>query len=164
MPEEQGDAVATRIPGRWVGIRTADCVPLLLADTAHRAVAAVHAGWRGTLANIAGTAIDQMREVYGTQSEDLLVAIGPCIAECCFEVGPEVAEQFEPLLKFETLPSHVDLVEANLRQLLAAGVPAEHVDVADLCTMCEADQFHSWRRDREASGRMVSAIRISERS
>ena len=158
----QADALVTNNPGHWIGVRTADCVPILLADTRTHAVAAVHAGWRGTVANIVGAALEKMRETYGTEPGAVVAAIGPCIAECCFEVGPEVAEQFEPLLKFDEVPSHIDLVEANLRQLVSAGVQPEHIDVAELCTMCEEDEFHSYRRDRDESGRMVSAIRASE--
>jgi polyphenol oxidase len=155
-----GDAVVTDRPGHWIGVRTADCVPLLLADTRHRAVAAVHAGWRGTLANIVGATLEKLRETYGTDPSDVIAAVGPCIGECCFEVGPEVAEQFQPLLRFESLPSHIDLVEANLRHLVAGGVPPERIDVSELCTMCDEAEFHSYRRDRDASGRMVSAIQV----
>lgn len=155
----KGDALVTDSPGHWIGVRTADCVPILLADTRTHAVAAVHAGWRGTVGNIAGATLQKLAETYGTKPAEVTAAIGPCIAECCFEVGPEVAEQFATLLKFETLPSHLDLVEANLRQLVSAGVLPEHIDVAELCTMCDAEEFHSYRRDKEESGRMVSAIR-----
>jgi YfiH family protein len=157
-----GDAVVTRTPGNWIGVRTADCVPMLLADTGKRAVAAVHAGWRGAVAGVVGAAVTKMGEVYGTDPDDLVAAVGPCIAECCFEVGPEVAQQFKPLLHFETVPSHIDLVEAVLRQLVASGVAPERIDVADLCTMCDEVEFHSFRRDAETSGRMVSAIRVAQ--
>jgi YfiH family protein len=158
----EGDALVTRIPARWIGIRTADCVPVLLADTRNRAVAAVHAGWRGTIADITSATLRKMSEVYRTDPGNIVAALGPCIGECCYEVGPEVARQFHADHESETLPSHVDLVEANLRQLLAAGVAPERIDVAGLCTMCEEEEFHSYRRDREASGRMVSAIRVLE--
>lgn len=158
----QGDAVVTDKPGHWIGIRTADCVPILLADTRTHAVAAVHAGWKGTVANVVGSALRKLSETYGTTPQDVAAAIGPCISECCFEVGPEVAQQFEDLFRFETLPSHIDLVEAALRQLVGAGVLPERIDVSELCTMCEEDEFHSYRRDREESGRMVSAIRVIE--
>ena len=158
----EGDALTTREPGQWIGVRTADCVPLLFADTENRAVAAVHAGWRGTLADIARATLRTMQETWGTKPEHVVAAIGPCIGECCFEVGPEVAEQFSQQFGHETLPSYIDLVEANLKQLLAAGLSPERLDAADLCTMCEEEDFHSWRRDREASGRMVSAIRVTK--
>jgi YfiH family protein len=90
----QADAVATCAPGLLLGVQTADCVPILLADTRRRAVAAVHAGWRGTLARIATKAVGRMRMVFGTRPGDIVAAIGPAIRRCCYEVGPEVAQAF----------------------------------------------------------------------
>ena len=155
----QGDGLITRERGRWIGIRTADCVPVLLADVNHRAVAAIHAGWRGTAGKIVRVALDQMHQRYGTTSEDVRAAIGPCIAQCCFEVGPEVGAEFPN--EFQSDPPRVDLVRANQRQLLEWGVDTAAVDIAGLCTMCDSGEFESYRRDREQSGRMVSAIRIA---
>jgi polyphenol oxidase len=155
----EGDAVITRTPGHVIGVRTADCVPILLVDPAHRAVAAVHAGWRGTVQNIVGKTVERMREEYGTRAGDLLAVIGPCIGECCYEVGPEVAAQFDQLLPDRADPRHLNLEEANRRELVAAGVPSEAIEPGSLCTKC-GEEFHSWRRDKEASGRMVAAIGI----
>jgi polyphenol oxidase len=152
----QGDALVTATPGNRVGIRTADCVPILMADPVKRAVAAVHAGWRGTVAEIARRAVDRMVERFDTKAADIRAAIGPCIAQCCFEVGPEVAERFG----MPAERSRIDLVEANRRHLLAAGLPEANIDIAGLCTACDAERFHSFRRDKEASGRMVAAIGI----
>jgi YfiH family protein len=157
----QGDALITSISGRWIGIRTADCVPLLLADSQRPAVAAVHAGWRGTVANIAGEAVRRLAANYGSRPQDLLVAIGPCIAECCFEVGPEVAERFRELFPERSALARVDLVEANRRQLLSAGLAPENIDESGLCTACSPAEFHSYRRDKEAAGRMTSAISVA---
>jgi polyphenol oxidase len=157
-PPCEGDALVTAEPGVFAGIRTADCVPILLADPVRRAVAAVHAGWRGTAANIAGEAVRKLRDEFGTESKDVIAAIGPCIAECCFEVGPEVAAQFHE--HFPGATNRVDLVEVNRRQLVEAGVSSGNIDISGLCTVCDPAEFHSWRRDREASGRMVSAIGI----
>jgi YfiH family protein len=89
-----GDAIATREPGFLLAVQTADCVPILLADTKRRAVAAVHAGWRGTLARVAEKALGCMRREFGTQPEDVIAALGPSIGRCCYEVGPEVAQAF----------------------------------------------------------------------
>jgi polyphenol oxidase len=89
-----GDAIATRQPGLLLGVQTADCVPILLADTAKRVVAAIHAGWRGTLARIAAKTLGRMRQEFGTRPEDVVAAIGPAIGRCCYEVGPEVALAF----------------------------------------------------------------------
>jgi YfiH family protein len=156
----EGDALITAVPGQFIGIRTADCVPLLIADRNRRVVAAVHAGWRGSAAGIAGKTVRRLSDEYGTNPIDLLVAIGPTIGQCCFEVGPEVAAQFEPYIPGSALLDHIDLVEANMRQLLSVKVQRDNIDASCLCTACSPGEFHSWRRDRERSGRMVAAIRI----
>jgi YfiH family protein len=90
----RADALAARAPGLLLGVQTADCVPILLADTRRRAVAAIHAGWRGTLARIAVKALGRMRMEFGTQPKDVVAAIGPSIGRCCYEVGAEVAQAF----------------------------------------------------------------------
>jgi polyphenol oxidase len=149
----EGDALVTaqaRVP---VSIRTADCYPILLADTRNRAVAAVHAGWRGTAGRIAIRTIEQLQECYGTEPADLRVAIGPGIGGCCYQVGIEVARQFG-LEEAGT----IDLAEMNHRLLVENGVAAEHIDVLGGCTQCDAHLFHSFRRDKERAGRMVSWI------
>jgi polyphenol oxidase len=159
-PPEHGDAIVTRDPARWVGIRTADCVPLLVADPIHRVVGAIHAGWRGTVAEIASRTVETMASEFDSKPETLIAAIGPCISECCFEVGPEVAHHFERLFPERTEFGHVNLPEANRRQLIAAGLSGTNIDVSNLCTACDSAEFHSYRRDRELSGRMVAAIQI----
>lgn len=155
----EADAVVSDAPGEWIGIRTADCVPVLLADPVHQCVAAVHAGWRGTVASITAKTVVQMREEFGTDPENLIAAIGPCIGSCCFEVGPEVAAEFGTLFPEKVILTHFDLAEANRRQLTQAGVPSGQIDQARMCTACSREQFESFRRDREHAGRMVSSIR-----
>jgi YfiH family protein len=151
----QGDALLENVPGDLIGIKTADCLPLLLADEEHRAVAAVHAGWRGTVQNIAAEAVRRMAAEFGSRPAYLHAAIGPGIGKCCYEVGAEVAAQFG-----EQGPCHIDLLEVNRRQLLAAGVPPGHIYAAGLCTKCDAADFHSFRRDKERAGRMLSFIGV----
>jgi polyphenol oxidase len=151
----QGDALLDNTAGAALAVKTADCVPLLLVDERKQAVAAVHAGWRGTVAGIAQRAVESMRERFGSEPADLHAALGPAIGECCYEVGPEVAAHFGREER-----THIDLVEANRGQLLAAGLSASRIYAAGLCTMCRADEFHSYRRDREAAGRMYSFIGI----
>ena len=152
---EEGDALVTREAGNWIGVRTADCVPILIADPEHRVVAAVHAGWRGTVASIVTRAVDKLTLEYRSDPGRLLVAIGPAIGPCCFEVGPEVACQFDSTART------IDLVKANSQRLLDAGVKPDHIDAMRLCTVCSGPgQFHSFRRDKEQSGRMVSAVCI----
>jgi YfiH family protein len=152
----EGDALLENTPGSVVAVKTADCIPLLLVDDAHRAVAAVHAGWRGTAAQIAQRAVGAMRSQFGTQPERLHAAIGPAIGNCCFEVGPEVAIQFGREGRV-----HIDLVEENRRQLLQEGVTPARIYASNLCTMCGAGEFHSFRRDRERAGRMYSFVGLA---
>jgi hypothetical protein len=151
----QGDALLEDTAGSVIAVKTADCVPVLLIDDRHRAVAAVHAGWRGTVGRIVEAAIEGMRARFGTLPADLDAAIGPGIGECCYEVGPEVAEQFGGQGR-----AHIDLPGANRRQLLNAGVTPERIYTSNLCTQCGAAEFHSYRRDGEAAGRMYSYVGI----
>jgi polyphenol oxidase len=157
---DQADALVSNEPGNLIGIRTADCVPILIVDPMNRVVAAVHAGWRGTVAEIAIGTVRRLIQEFNSDPGNLLAAIGPAIGPCCFEVGPEVAAQFQTGTLAE---GHmVDLPEANLRQLTGAGLSPDHIDVMRLCTVCSGpNQFHSFRRDQNRSGRMVSAIGIS---
>jgi YfiH family protein len=171
----EGDALLENTPGSVVAIRTADCLPILLVDDRHRAVAAVHAGWRGTVAGIAQRAVEAMCAQFGSLAGDLHAAIGPGIGQCCYEVGPEVAAQFgrqgaeaceaagestvgpEVAAQFGRQGrAHVDLGEANRRQLMDAGVTPERIYASNLCTMCRSEEFHSFRRDKEAAGRLYS--------
>jgi hypothetical protein len=152
----QGDALLENSPGAVVAIKTADCIPLLLADERNRAVAAVHAGWRGTVAGIAARAVEAMAREFGTRPEDLHAAIGPGIGKCCYEVGPEVAVHFG-----ESGRAHVDLAEANRRQLADSGIPGGRIYVANLCTQCRAEEFYSFRRDGEIAGRLYSFVGVA---
>jgi YfiH family protein len=159
----EGDALITSQPGTLVAIRTADCLPILIADPGQRVVAAIHAGWRGTIANISSDAIEILASQFGSHRADLIVVIGPGIGECCFEVGPEVASQFGTIFPERNDlegRANIHLASANLRQLAKAGVPAQQITVVEECTCCGSERYHSFRRDREASGRMLSAIGI----
>lgn len=156
-----GDALVTNRLGVPLAIRTADCIPVLIVDERRRAVAAVHAGWRGTAARIVVEAVRRMGREFGSAPEDLHAAVGPGIGECCYEVGPEVLEQLRAYLGQERLaPRKVDLKEVNRKQLEEAGVDGGRIYVAKLCTQCQPVLFHSFRRDKERAGRMVSAIAI----
>jgi YfiH family protein len=141
-------------------VRTADCVPLLIADPKRKVIAAVHAGWRGTVAGITARTIERLALDYETNPNDCVAAIGPSIGPCCFEVGPEVARQFTGFFPEALDLAHIDLIEANRRALIAAGLAPENIETANLCTMCDRQLFHSYRRDRDSAGRMVSAIGI----
>ena len=157
----EGDALISNRPSTLISIRTADCLPILIADMRNRAVAAVHAGWKGTVSGICVTTIQALQREYGSRAEDLRVAIGPGIGACCFEIGPEVAVQFKTLFPERddlVKRTRVDLAEANLRQLLGEGVIESQVSVAGICTCCTTDLYHSYRRDRDSAGRMISGI------
>ena len=147
----EGDALLENLPGSVVAVKTADCIPVLLVDERSRAVAAVHAGWRGTAARIAAGAVAAMAARFGTRAEDLHAAIGPGIGKCCYEVGPEVAVQFGGQGR-----GHIDLAAANRRQLEESGVTPQRIYASNLCTMCRGEEFDSFRRDQKAAGRMYS--------
>ena len=153
----EGDALLENQPGSVVAVKTADCIPILLVDERRRAVAAVHAGWRGTVARIAGEAVAAMERCFGTRAEDLHAAIGPGIGKCCYQVGAEVAARFGGQGS-----GHIDLADANRRQLEEAGVTGRRIYASNLCTMCRAEEFHSFRRDQDAAGRMFSFAGIRE--
>jgi len=152
----EGDALLTNRPGLALSVRTADCLPILLADVRQKIIAAVHAGWRGTAAGVAVNVLRKMQTEFGTNAADINVAIGPGIGPCCYEVGPEVAAEFGL-----TGRVHLDLAAENRRRLIAAGLPESQIETLDYCTRCRADLFHSWRRDGPAAGRMLSHIEIA---
>ena len=159
----QGDALICGVNGQLVGVKTADCVPILLVDPRRRAVAAVHAGWRGVLLEVASEAVTLLHKTFGTRAADLHVAIGPAIGFCCYEVGEEVAGQFQRLFPERRDlwgTARLDLPEANRRQLLELGVPQTHIHTASLCTRCNPAEFHSYRRDGSQAGRMLSAVGV----
>jgi len=156
----EGDALVTAKEAQIIGVRTADCVPVLFADAEKRVVAVAHAGWRGTVAEIARRTVERMRQEFGSDPRRIYAAIGPSIGPCCFEVGSEVARQFVPYFPNAARATHVDLKETNARQLLEMGMNPDHIDVSSLCTMCETERFHSFRRDKQMAGRMISAIGI----
>jgi YfiH family protein len=157
--EAAGDGLITNEPGVVVGIRTADCVPVLLADPSTHAVAAVHAGWRGSAQNIVSAAVDELVTRFGTHAQDLHAAIGPGIGVCCYEVSPDVAQQFGPWIPEYSgalAPMRIDLARVNAIQLARAGVT--NIWTAGECTFCSADRYFSFRRERQHAGRMMSFI------
>jgi YfiH family protein len=166
---ERCDALATNLEGVLLGVKTADCVPVILGDPRRRACAAVHAGWRGTLGGVVVRALAAMREEFGTDPSDVRAALGPAALGCCYEVGPDVVEPFRA--RFADADSLftptrdgralVDLHEANRRQLAGSGVAPGRVHALPLCTMCRPDLFFSYRQDRKLygrTGRLLSVI------
>jgi hypothetical protein len=158
-----GDAIICERPGVTVAVRTADCLPILIVDPRTRAVAAVHAGWRGAVAEIASKAVEAMKLEFGSRPEDLEIAIGPGIGACCFEVGPEVSAQFRAFYPERSDldgRAKVDLAETVIRQLGRNGVTRSQIDTLGLCCRCMPELFESYRRDRERAGRMAAAIGV----
>jgi YfiH family protein len=154
----EGDALVTNRPRVTVSVRTADCFPILLVDRRRRAVAAVHAGWRGTAAHIAIEALVRMRREFDTDPLDVAAAIGPGIGACCYEVGEDVARRFGM-----TEAGRLDLAAENERQLRNAGVTEIDrigIDGTRACTFCHPEHFYSWRRDRDKAARMISYVVI----
>jgi polyphenol oxidase len=187
-----GDGIITDTPGLLLAIKTADCVPVLVADVKLRVIGAFHAGWRGTVARIVQKGVGEMRRQLGSQPRDLRAAIGPSIRRCCYQVGPEVRAEFDSQFSYspdlfeevfdadaihvrypmlfltarapghsELGPElHLDLVEANRRQLEDAGLAAEHISIIDGCTACDTTRFFSHRAEFGKTGRMMAAIGI----
>jgi hypothetical protein len=156
------DAATAERPGLILGIETADCLPLLVVDPQRRAVAAAHAGWRGTAARVAEVAVRAL-VAEGSRPSDLVAALGPCIGACCYEVGEELRASFGPegAAFFRPGPRgrpHLDVRGLNLRQLLDAGLRPEAIHHVADCTACRADLYHSYRRDGRGAGRMINYV------
>jgi hypothetical protein len=188
----KADGLFTDEPGLLLAVLTADCIPVLVADRKRRAVAAFHAGWRGTVKRIVESGVGRMRLEFGSRPEDLIAAIGPGIGPCCYAVGEEVLSEFEsqfvyarelfrevyatdpvrnkyPMLFLtQRAPGHspigpglhVDLIEANRRQLLAAGLRPRAIQAVGGCTNCQPELFFSHRTSRGRAGRMMSVIGV----
>ena len=191
----QGDGLITSQPGILLVIQTADCIPVLVADVKKKAVAAFHAGWRGTVKRIVESGIGKMRVAFHSRPEDLVAAVGPGIAPCCYAVGEEVLTEFssqfayarelfhevsdsDPIRqKYPMLfltarapghsdlgPSlHLDLMEANRRQLVDAGLRPEAILVIGDCTRCQNNRYFSYRAEGGFTGRMLSVIGVRSR-
>jgi len=156
------DVIVSNASGVLAAVKTADCVPILIGDPKTRAFAAVHAGWRGTLATAVVVAVQRLKDEYGVRPENLRVAIGASAGPCCYEVGSEVIDAFTSRfgsgadLFTTTRPGHamVDLIKANRDQLQSAGVIPERIHTAPLCTMCRTDLFFSYRKEKNLHGKV----------
>ncbi|MDR1518207.1 MAG: peptidoglycan editing factor PgeF [Dysgonamonadaceae bacterium] len=167
------DACVTQEKGIFLCATTADCVPIILFDKSQKAIASIHAGWRGTVARIVEKTIEKMRRVYGTSPKNLLAGIGPAICLKNFEVGDEVVAEFNRKgfdLADENLSSlsrqigktHLNLPEINRRELVRLGVPESQIETAGYCTFVCPDLFFSARRQSVYSGRMLTGIKMKK--
>lgn len=165
LPEADGLLILEGEGSRQVAaVRTADCVPILLADRRGRSAAAVHAGWRGTAAGIAMRAVARFEEI-GIAAGDLLAALGPSIGPCCYEVGPEVLQAVAGGSGLAAGGGrHLDLAGANVAQLRSAGVGRESIFRAPWCTACTSELFFSHRRQGSSAGRLMACIGWAKRA
>ena len=160
------DAVMTNIPGVCVCVSTADCIPVLCYDVRNKAVAAIHAGWRGTVARIVEKTLKQMQSAYETRMQDVVAVIGPGISLQSFEVGDEVYQTFKDagfdmdIIARRYSKWHIDLWEANKLQLVSAGVNPDNIEVSGICTYTAFEDFFSARRLGINSGRIISGIML----
>jgi YfiH family protein len=158
------DALITNQPKLVLAVSVADCVPLLVYDTRNKAVAAIHAGWRGMAGGIISRTLTHMHIVFGTSGADCLAYIGPCIDECSFEVGEEVAVQFDAAYK---RPDHhtgkyfVDLKRAGAVQLQQCGIPSEQIEISPFSTVLHNEDFYSHRLEKGTTGRLMAVIGIT---
>lgn len=164
-----GDACMTDRSGLPLGITTADCVPLIMHDPVRGVLSIVHTGWRGTVARIAKVALKAMVGNYGTNLCDVQVAIGPSIGPCCFEVGYEVAQQFNEAFSGQELARIgkngkilINLWLANVKALLECGLAPENICASCLCSACNGDLFYSYRRDKCVTGRIATIAMLPE--
>ena len=183
LPEQrpEADILVSDVPEVAIAVRAADCVPILMADRATGAVSAVHAGWRGTAARAAVSALNAMEREYGTHPRDVVAAIGPSIGPCCYEVGSELVDAFAaagherylidrwfatpppPRGSRERAQLRLNVASANSDQLILAGVPPEQIHDAGLCTAMHLDVLTSYRAERENAGRIAAVIVAAER-
>ncbi len=171
VAQHEADGLCTEVPHLVLGVFVADCVPVLIADPRTGCCAAVHAGWRGTVAGILPEAVRLLRAEFGARPDDLRVALGPAIGPCCFEVGPEVVEAvtaaipdarahdvIRPSARGLAGKAQVDLHAANRLLLARAGVDPAAVDAIAACTRCDRERFFSFRRDGAATGQHMGVI------
>jgi hypothetical protein len=166
------DAVISNDPTAAIVIRVADCVPILLAEESGRAVAAIHAGWRGTAKRAAIAGVSALQTTYGVRPERIIAAVGPSIGPCCYEVSESTLQTFREAGHHSSMLErwfepraegkfHLDLWRATRDQLEGAGVMPENIHIAELCTKTHADVLHSYRVDGDKAGRMIGIIRAS---
>ena len=157
--QRKADGVLTANAHVPLTVRTADCLSIFIYDKKHKAIGLVHAGWKGTRKNIIIRALELMRAKWGTNPKDLLVAFGPSIKECCYQVGKEFLKIFPGEIQSKKDGLYLNLPLANERQLLKAGVPPKNIFDCDICTFCHPRCF-SFRQEGAKAGRMISVMML----
>jgi len=155
------DGLLTIAPNLPLVITVADCLPVVLFDSGKGVLGHVHAGWRGTAASIVRKAVTMMSNDFGSSPGTMVAYLGPSAGVCCYEVGEEVADRFLPS-QLETRDGKLflDLKKANMDQLLECGLQLRNIEVSTFCTICTPELFHSYRRNRDKSGRMMAVVNI----
>jgi YfiH family protein len=156
------DAIITNQPATMINVFTADCIPIMIADTQRKIIGVVHAGWKGTLLGIVEKAIQTFRYLHADPA-DLLVWLGPAIGRCCYTISNDLMAEFKQrFAEFEDFSDgrRLDLSKLNMLQAHRAGVPLKHISSANLCTRCHQDLFFSYRGDPQHCGRMISTMMI----
>jgi YfiH family protein len=164
------DGIVTNQPGIMVAVGVADCVPILLFDPVKKVVAALHAGWQGTVGNIARKGVEALVNCFDCNRKDIQAAIGPCIGGCCYEVDAPVRDAFlKAEMAWDLFTTDrgegkwlLDLSAANKRLLIDAGISSEHIETEELCVSCTQGLFFSYRRDSGDTGRQVGFIMLEE--
>jgi polyphenol oxidase len=157
------DAQITNQPGIGIAVSVADCCPILVYDAHNQAVAAIHAGWRGTVKHIVSKTLTLMQAQYGTQGAYCYAYVGVCISTKAFEVSADVAQHFDQTHKTynkQTDKYHVDLKQANAQQLRAFGISNSHIEISEDCTFLNNDRYFSHRKENGNTGRMLAAIAL----
>jgi polyphenol oxidase len=158
---ESCDGLVTNATGLPLVITIADCMPIVLFDPKKAVLAHVHAGWRGSEGRITKKAVDIMEQQFGVSSRDIVAFLGPSAGVCCYEVGREVSDAFAPEdSEMRNGRIFLDLKKANVSQLRQCGIQSANIEVSTQCTICGSDLFHSYRRDRERSGRMMAVVSL----
>lgn len=152
------DGLVTRESFLPLAVFTADCLSIFILDTKQRLAGILHAGWRGTKDNILLAALRILKQEFSGRAEDIICGFGPGIRSCCYEVGPEFADYFSHRLIRRRGKFFLDLVEANFRQLLDAGILKKNITDSSICTSCQNKDFFSYRKEGPAAGRMMSVI------
>lgn len=164
------DAIVTRQNGVAIGVLTADCLPIMVYDPEETVIGIVHSGWRGTCLNIVGNVVSKLRRAFGVDPENLIVGLGPCIGDCCYEVDIKVVRSIknstgrwkEFIKPLKANRYSLDLVGLNVFQILQAGVPQENIVRVNACTACNSKIFFSHRASRGRTGRQVNLIQLAE--